>query len=117
MRKREEPDLPGPLYSRNGNVVPPEMRFRKFQFCNRFDSDGRKTDDLETTLFFIISNGRKTDHLEITYLPKAIDTFLAYLLGGNAFFIPVFRMLGESLARYCWHGLGEPMRSSVGAES
>ena len=117
MRKREELDLPGPLYSRNGNVVPPEMRFRKFQFCNRFDSDGRKTDDLETTLFFIVSNGRKTDHLEITYLPKAIDTFLAYLLGGNAFFIPVFRMLGESLARYCWHGLGEPMRSSVGAES
>ena len=46
--------------------------------------------------FFIISNGRKTDHLETTYLPKAIDTFLAYLLGGNAFFIPVFRMLGES---------------------
>ena len=100
MRKREEPDLPGPLYSRNGNVVPPEMRLCKFQFCNQFASDGRKTDDLETT-----------------YLPKAIDTFLAYLLGGNAFFIPVFRMLGESLARYCWHGLGEPMRSSVGAES
>ena len=39
------------------------------------------------------SNGRKTDDLETRYLPKAIDTFLAYLLGGETCFFMDFVLI------------------------